>query len=92
MQESRTIDVRLPAGLGTSPDDLEVLRTTFQTIISLTGPGGNSPCDRMREMSGQDARSGSSPSLFQWRRYERGARAVSRQDVPADEPPAEGGP
>jgi len=54
MQESRSIEVRLPAGLETSADDLEVLRTTFQTIISLTQPGGSSPCERIRDMREQE--------------------------------------
>ena len=41
MRETMSIDVRLPDGLDCCPDDLEVLRTTFQTIISLASRGGD---------------------------------------------------
>ena len=36
MPDDSTIQVRLPAGMQATPEDLEVLRTTFQTIVTLT--------------------------------------------------------
>ena len=36
MSDDNAIQVRLPAGMQASAEDLEVLRTTFQTIVTLT--------------------------------------------------------
>ncbi len=43
MSGANIIEVRLPAGMPASPEDLEVLRTTFQTIVTLTRECG---CDQ----------------------------------------------
>jgi len=52
MLDARTIEVSLPEGIEVGEDDLEVLRTTFQTIVSLASqcedrPGR--PCSGMTD-------------------------------------------
>jgi len=43
MTPPRTIQVEIPPGLEISPDDLGVLRTTFETIITLASGGCGGP-------------------------------------------------
>lgn len=50
MQEPLSIDVRLPAGLDCCADDREVLRATFQTIISLTARCEDAQAEVLREL------------------------------------------
>ncbi|HOX24840.1 MAG TPA: hypothetical protein PLL30_03630 [Candidatus Krumholzibacteria bacterium] len=54
MTESRrTIEVELPDCLAMAPDDIEVLRTTFQTIITLASGGCDGPDEHLRAMRDQ---------------------------------------
>ncbi len=52
MPADNVIEVRLPAGMTATPDDLEVLRTTFQTIVTLTRECG---CDYNRALLAMQA-------------------------------------
>jgi len=60
VSQRRTITVELPEGLDPSADDLEVLRTTFGTILSLTRQCGSGPCAELQDMldSGWEVRWG----------------------------------
>jgi hypothetical protein len=53
MNQPRTIEVALPDCLQMSPDDLDVLRATFQTIISLASGGCDGADDHLQHMQDQ---------------------------------------
>jgi hypothetical protein len=53
MTEPRTIEVALPDCLAMSADDLDVLRTTFQTIITLVSGGCDGADEHLQHMRDQ---------------------------------------
>lgn len=53
MSPPRTIEVTLPASLDMAPDDLDVLRTTFQTIITLVSGGCDGAEHHLHRMQNQ---------------------------------------
>ncbi len=53
MNQPRTIEVALPECLTMSADDLDVLRTTFQTIITLASGGCDGAEDHLGHMRQQ---------------------------------------
>lgn len=53
MTQPRTIEVALPDCLAMSDDDLDVLRTTFQTIITLVSGGCDGAEEHLQHMRDQ---------------------------------------
>jgi hypothetical protein len=53
MTEPRTIEVALPDCLDMAPDDLDVLRTTFQTIMTLVSGGCDGAEGYLRRMQNE---------------------------------------
>ena len=51
MSGNHIIEVSLPAGLAASPEDLEVLRTTFQTIVTLARECGGVRSEPLRSLA-----------------------------------------
>ena len=54
MSETCSIQVELPDDLAASADNLEVLRTVFQTIITLSREGGSRTNPDLQAMLGGD--------------------------------------
>ena len=50
MDTPRTIKVEIPACLDLPEDDLQVLRTTFETIMTLVSGGCGGPDDHLRRL------------------------------------------
>jgi len=53
MAAPRTITVTLPDCLTMAPDDLDVLRTTLQTVITLASADACGPDERLRAMQAE---------------------------------------
>ena len=50
MIETQSIEVVLPDEFAASAEDLEVLRTTFQTIVTMARECGGAPCRHLERM------------------------------------------
>ncbi len=53
MNETQTIEIRLPAGKELTDDDLDILRMACEAFVSLTCGGSNEPPTQVRAMKGE---------------------------------------